>query len=162
MIQAPETETWKQIKECGMPVLLAVSCLYDFISDIFASQDNAHSEHKELHFLGYFGAGLLLASGVANIVMVTIIRNSHLEAFQELSKRMPFPWHLFRLLSSTSPEILNSFFAIAKASSSTLPLSTSIELEVAEGTVKRFGLVAQLLEDIPQFTVQAMSVYLCL
>ena len=64
-------------------------------------------------------------------------------------------------LSSTSPEILNSFFAIAKASS-TLPLSTSIELEVAAGTVKRFGLVAQLLEDIPQFTVQAMSVYLCL
>ena len=158
MIQAPKTETWKQIKECGMTVL----CLYDFISDIFASQANAHSEHKELHFLGYFGAGLLLASGVANIVMVTVIRKSHLEAFQELSKRMPFQWHLFRLLSSTSPEILNSFFAIAKASSSTLPLSTSIELEVAAGTVKRFGLLAQLLEDIPQFTVQAMSVYLCL
>ena len=93
--------------------------------------------------------------------MVMVIRKSHLEAFQELSKRMPFQWHLFRLLSSTSPEILNSFFAIAKASS-TLPLSTSIELEVADGTVKRFGLLAQLLEDIPQFTVQAMSVYLCL
>ena len=157
MIQAPKTETWKQIKECGMTVL----CLYDFISDIFASQANAHSEHKELHFLGYFGAGLLLASGVANIVMVTVIRRSHLEAFQELSKRMPFQWHLFRLLSSTSPEILNSFFAIAKASSS-IPLSTSMELEVAAGTVKRFGLLAQLFEDIPQFTVQAMSVYLCL
>ena len=161
MIQAPETETWKQIKECGMAVGMAVLCLYDFISDIFASQDNAHSEHKELHFLGYFGAGLLLASGVANMVMVCVIRKSHLEAFQELSKRMPFQWHLFRLLSSTSPEILNSFFAIAKASS-TLPLSTSFELEVAAGTVKRFGLLAQLFEDIPQFTVQAMSVYLCL
>lgn len=96
------------------------------------------------------------------MVMVCVIRKSHLEAFQELSKRMPFQWHFFRLLSSTSPEILNSFFAIAKASSSTLSLSTSIELEMAAGTVKRFGLLAQLFEDIPQFTVQAMSVYLCL
>ena len=157
MIQAPKTETWKQIKECGLSVL----CLYDFTSDIFAAQANAHSEHEELHSLGYFGAGMLLASVVANTVIVAVIRKSHLEAFQELSKRMPFQWHFFRLLSSTSPEILNSCFEIAK-SSSTLPMSTSMELEVVACTVKRFGLVAQLLEDIPQFAVQAISIYVCL
>eukprot|EP00913_Durusdinium_trenchii_P027140 g25466.t2 len=133
--------------ECFTTVL----CLVDFVSDVLASQANAHSSHGLVKKLGYFGAALLLVSVIVNTCVVWRVC-SDFAVWKRLTSKAPVASQCFRLLASTNPEVLLSFFA--------LMLDGSFEDEqvlLAGRSVKKWGLLSQLFEDVPQFGVQAAS-----
>ena len=128
-----------------------VLCLVDFVSDVLASQANAHSSHGLVKKLGYFGAALLLVSVIVNTCVVWRVC-SDFAVWKRLTSKAPVASQCFRLLASTNPEVLLSFFA--------LMLDGSFEDEqvlLAGRSVKKWGLLSQLFEDVPQFGVQAAS-----
>ncbi|CAK9071719.1 Ankyrin-3 (ANK-3) (Ankyrin-G) [Durusdinium trenchii] len=142
-----DTKAWKRSKECFTTVL----CLVDFVSDVLASQANAHSSHGLVKKLGYFGAALLLVSVIVNTCVVWRVC-SDFAVWKRLTSKAPVASQCFRLLASTNPEVLLSFFA--------LMLDGSFEDEqvlLAGRSVKKWGLLSQLFEDVPQFGVQAAS-----
>eukprot|EP00439_Symbiodinium_sp_Y106_P075089 s1667_g14.t1 len=95
---------WILVKEYA----LCVFCVYDFISDIWVAQANAHARQTQLHNLGYIGALLLCVSGLVNCLVFRRVRNKHEHLFQRMLKKAPLQWHICRLLACTNPEVVSA------------------------------------------------------
>ena len=135
-----------------------VFCVYDFISDIWVAQANAHARQTQLHNLGYTGALLLCVSGLANCLVFRRVRNKHERLFQRMLKKAPLQWHICRLLACTNPEVVCSFLATQIDIEHP---AEAHEIQVTSRELKELGVITQSFEDIPQFIVQAYSAFLC-
>ncbi|CAE7233047.1 unnamed protein product, partial [Symbiodinium sp. CCMP2456] len=136
-----------------------VLCIYDFVSDVWAAQANAHSDKKPLHILGYLGAALLMVSFVVNMIIirrVTLVNRE--ELFKGINKMAPLQYYIFRILACSNPEVMCSLLIMTADANRPRQLQ---EIQVAIREIKEYGLVSQTFEDIPQLLVQAYSVILC-
>lgn len=137
-----------------------VLCIYDFVSDVWAVQANAHSDKKPLHILGYLGAALLTVSCMVNMIIVRRVTRVHREKlFKGISKMAPLQYYMSRIFACSNPEVMCSFLIMRADANRPRQLQ---EIQVAIRELKEYGLVSQTFEDIPQLLVQAYSALLCI
>ena len=130
-------------------------CLADFVTDIVAAQSLAHRSDPVLVHFGY-AAPALLGLTVVNSCMILALRCCYREFFEGVVRKDRLRWHVWSLLALTNPEILNSFLAYLH---SNMSIEEKHEATLVRLSIKKLGVVSQLVEDIPQTAIQANWVH---
>ncbi|CAE7367579.1 unnamed protein product [Symbiodinium natans] len=133
---------------------LSLLCLADFVTDIVAAQSLAHRSDPVLVHFGY-AAPALLGLTVVNSCMILALRCCYREFFEGVVRKDRLRWHVWSLLALTNPEILNSFLAYLH---SNMSIEEKHEATLVRLSIKKLGVVSQLVEDIPQTAIQVSAI----
>ena len=128
-------------------------CLWDFASDVIQASVLCADGRSEYEQIGVVAAGVLGVSFVLNLILCQVWLCRNKEINEEASKSHRLKLRLFRFLASTNPEVLDCMLNLVE-----WPKKLSLQLQIASKDLKQFGLVSQLVEDVPQFIISLAAI----
>ena len=132
-------------------------CIADFASDVGSAQALSQSIVKEVRFLGHLSAVCLLLLVPINSMVISSHRQRHRQMYCAIRKTYPNLDALVKLVALSNCEVMGASVHLARSS---LPKEDQRAADIACRELGAKGLIAKLMEDLPQLVMQLSGAWI--